>query len=278
MLKDRNRLDDVIILSVILAIVTVIFPSFLLWQFGAVQEETNLWKFWTYVGISLGSFIAVVGLQFSDKISKGHELFRNLFSYIHNPERGYLKEVKWITNPYKLATLCFIFFTFVSMLSAYYNTFFVVPLSFEGSPVVKTLVGVEPVASGETLMLFALLLPVQIGLLSYFFKKKFGMEKKDALMIASLLGIILVGLIEAPALHTVASTATEFNMLGIMVFFLVSAILTVATGSIIPTWIWHQTTLAFFTINKLFSNEFSIVIGVAIIIFSIIVYFLTRKK
>jgi len=265
-MSDVNKYNDVFFFMTAIAAMIATTMFFLYGQ-GGVEVVGNEAKFWTYTGSGLifSAFLIVLAFK------RNKDKIYYFTSIIHDPEEGMLGNFGFVRSASKLILLSLIIFTIAGMFGAATNTFANTP-EFQVTETAQIGLNSEPAAWSETVLLVFLIIFIG-GILFWIFDRFFGTGRnKETRLIAYFMAALIVGFALFPAYHTVRYGEQEQNIAGVMMLGGGCSILTVATWSIIPCWIWHSEQNAFKKMNEIFSDETTYLIGITIIILMSILY------
>jgi hypothetical protein len=211
---------------------------------------------------------------------------QKFFAFIHDPEKGFFGNLKIVKSPMILAGISIFVFTIIGLIGAIKNVFFVATpqiWAMSAQQISKTselLFGIEPAASTET-ALFIFITFLFLTILKLTLLKNVDFQKNKGAYIGVVLAVSLaVGLMWG-SYHSIRYGSVETNFLFTVFFGFVGSLLTLATGSIIPWWVWHFANNLFYQANLMFSDDRIIiftVLGLIIIVVPLLIYSLLKKK
>jgi len=256
----EKNLPSIFGLAFYVVFFVIFIPAILLYGFNGAEDPQNIFKFMFYAGIA-GILMFVIAL---DQLTEKRKFFKWFDTYLHNPEKGFFGNLEVVRNPIKLLMVSFIIFGALGIFSIVTNTFFIDHPSYQISEIAAIGLSAEPAAGAETLLFFAVVQGLFYGVAKLIAKKN-----KALLAVLLIFSVILAGTVAFPLYHKYRYGSSEESMLGIMFYGTASAMLTMGTGSIIPTWSWHVMSNGLGEFKNIFSSE------VAIVIWSVIWFILS---
>ena len=236
-------------------------------------EQIDTVRFWTF-GLLIILFIIVLILKIGLwTFLKETPFARYIYLPIHDPELGFFKNLNIISNPLFLFMISVLLFTFLGFIGSALpeSSAYLFPLSAgqveqQTTPAGKFLFGFFN-APAENVFLYII---VFTGMtLFLYFTRKLGLT--TSLIIGMLIFAPLGGFVWGK-IHVGVSGSDEERTLGNTLFGANNVILIIATGSIIPTEVYHVTNNIFARSHELFGNDVTVVIFIVLFILEIIVF------
>lgn len=261
---------DIIGMSIWFVLFAGLLPILALFFGGGAERSDLLQTFIFYTsfgGIFLVGLIALRIFEvFSRYVPNGENTLGWANAVIHDEEKGLLKAFfpSFHANFSNYVIVSFIVFAGLGIIATVTGTFFVAipPIEQQVTETSQIIMTAEPAASTETLV-FVFVYSILFGLLMWGEHRGFyPKEGRWGLMIL----LVLVMTAFWTGFHLVRYGSQETSLLTTAIFGFVGAITMAFFGSFIPWYIFHFTHNLFAKLNELFSNDFTIIIIVLLIL------------
>ena len=249
----KTNLRNIIVFFLVIFF-TIVITLFMLFPLRGAEDPTNVDKYVFYAIMLILCFIAIA----LDQLTDGRKVLKWFDTYLHNPNKGFLPKNTITSSPLLLLLLSIIIFSLISIVGVATNTFFIAHIQQQIVPLANVYLGGEPASGGETLLFFAVMLGIGYGIATKIAKKNMILKYFLLILFALIIGFGLY-----PTYHYFVYGADESALFGTMSFGGANAIITTATGSIIPAWTWHSLTNFLDASKEQFGKESTIIFAVS---------------
>lgn len=267
MAKD-SPIDDRIYLLVTSGLIVISTLIFLFFLRGA-EDPANLSLYIIY-GVSIGVFTSLLGAikTHSGKLKRYFEV------RIHDPEKGIFPNVRFIRDPFRLILISLIIFNILGIFAVATNTFASRPTPGQISPLAEPFFQIEPASWAETLILLTAMMFITAGI-RWVLERPFPNINKSTggKTLTFFLGAAIAGFAFFPGLHILVYGDTETDLLATMYLGGSCSMEIFISGSMIPCWVHHSTNNFYAWANDKFSDEFTYVIAIILILSMILLYY-----
>ena len=238
-------------------------------------EQIDTTRFWTF-GLLIVLFIIVLILKIGLwTFLKETPFARYIYLPIHDPELGFFKNINVLSNPLFLFMISVLLFTFLGFIGSALpeSSAYIFPLSAgqveqQTTPAGKFLFGFFNAPAENVFLYITIFTGMSIGL---YFLRKYNIKLAASLILLMVIFAPLGGFIWGK-IHVGVSGSDEEKTLGNTLFGANNVILIIATGSIIPTEVYHVTNNVFTRSKELWDNDITVVIFIVLFILEIIVF------
>ena len=268
--KDKRMILVVITMLAFFYLCLTVFSYFLGFGKGGFDIDLIFKTQTIYASFGVGALIAIF-LMFIISLITEHSEYP-FYTYFHNPGEGLAKLTKNFKNPFKLFLISLIVFLVLGFFASYEKQ------TYLGVGII----GAQQFSLGDNIWynILQVVTSENAGgiaiaaffvLIFNFFAKRKNIDKNLYLALTAII-FILTFTIYGYINHLLRYSAVESSILKVVGFWFIMGVITIVTGSIIPSLVMHGTNNAFTDLAGSFSNEQLLIPFVFIVIGLIALY------